>query len=305
MRAMAEIPYFVDHTSAVQNINRLRRLLKEREMWDANRTEAQRVAHTTFKASQSMLNNWLTQRLLSESAQAVTLRNEIDEGTRSFDDNANKVIEMFERLERDKTRDNAMRMRHAGGATTGSWNVSFAAKDDTRSVHNSKLSTPVQMSSETSTRCYKCRKPGHTAEACRVESSRLPTCFVCGGKGHYKRECPNLKAITETASLSTPAGIKSPGEYKRPWSGVTKFSSPAKTSKSGMVLIRNSDGSPRAKIPKDDFHAYRCHLEDSVEMYRGLEDVVDEEDDEVVLTREEEECHEDAERRMMGGARHD
>jgi hypothetical protein len=45
MAAIMAIPYFSDYTSARKFIDKVRRLLRERKMWEDNRTAAQRNAN--------------------------------------------------------------------------------------------------------------------------------------------------------------------------------------------------------------------------------------------------------------------
>jgi hypothetical protein len=297
MRAMEAIPYFGDYRSAMVNITKMKQLLQEREMWDANRTVAQVNANVSYIPSKAMLNNWLSERLMSENASAMSLRTTIDLGVDSYETNVTKVITMFEKIENDKKRDAEMKTRH-GGATnaTTSWNMSFVAREE------QEVRVGGGAVTRTEDVCTTCRNLGHKSEVCKADRASLPLCYACGGRGHFKRECANLlawPAENKSKAINNRPGYVAASGQKRAFQGgvVNRYTPSVRKSTPGMITIRNSDGSPRDKILKRDFRAYRCHLDETVELSReyGTED---DDDESVVLTVEEEACNYEAKRQV-------
>ena len=80
MSAINAIPFFTDYLSTVKYVNKLCQLLREREMWESNRTTAQRNAGTSYMISDALLNNWLSQRLLGSDSRIVFIRDRVDSG---------------------------------------------------------------------------------------------------------------------------------------------------------------------------------------------------------------------------------
>ena len=177
MLAINSIPFFTDHLSAVKYINKLKLYLKEREMWENGRTTAQKLVGTSFLISEALLNNWLSQRLIGSESRMTALRDAIDEVNTPFHKNAEKVIRMFEKLERDKRREDVMKAKH-GGESQPAWSMSFGAQvgaSRTDTVGGKKRMRDDHV-------CFICKEQGHRSFECptKIEEG----CLKCGKKGH-------------------------------------------------------------------------------------------------------------------------
>ena len=234
---------------------------------------------------------------------------DIDGGTHTFDHNANRVIELFERLERDRMREARMKSRHGGGETSGSWNMSFVAQEQGVEVANyasrQKFGVKVEPRDKQSNliECFKCHQMGHTADSCpAVGTTSYGKCFSCGGIGHRQRDCPSFRQIVTKnwgGRGFSGRGGPSNGRGGNPNSGRGFAARSPSNNKRPLaaVTIRNSDGTSREKLSKNEFVAYRCHMDDIAAVLKedrgtgeGKEEA-EEEEEEAVLTSEEELWH--------------
>jgi hypothetical protein len=265
-RDMDNIPYFTDHLSTIQCVNRLQRLLKERKMWDENRTQEQIEARITYVPDRNMLNCWLSERLFGDDGTVVALRREIAKGVGTFDENVAKIIGMFELKERDMAQQRAMKLRHDGiQSSAGAQNMSFAAQDEEvdRANYVGKQRFGVNVSQGKNTgdrRTYGGRGKG----------DRSDVCFGCGKTGHIRRLCPEARCYTCQGLghlfIDCPIWLGSKRPYEDVRGGAqSKFSrrgSRVGGQSTQLVTIRDRGGHERGKIRKTDMAAYQGLLMD-------------------------------------------
>jgi hypothetical protein len=297
MLTITSIPFFTDQLSAVKFINKLKLCLKERAMWEDGRTRAQVAAGTTYLISEALLNNWLSARLIGTDSRMTSLRDEIDAGLSSFQDNADKVIKMFEKFEKDRRREEVMKAKH-GGDTQPSWSMSFGAQ--VRLNSSEGITDKKRTRDENDPVCYVCKQIGHKAPDCPTRNeARGIICKACGRRGHVARECPNggqqfwLKCFlcgkVGHIKKKCPLYKSENGRDSTQFRQVSKAT--GVSSRGDFVNVRGADGQRKGKILKSEVGSHRSFMAEVGILSNMSDDDDKEQEDDIVLNADEDEYH--------------